>query len=87
MSAQVQPQQHYYSEEDYLDLKEAAEYKSEYHDGEIFIMAAIDVQKIHLHLKGKRQGLELKSFPFQISLSDIYDQVDFEKSNNDKNGL
>ncbi len=47
MSAQVQPQQHYYSEEDYLDLEEAAEYKSEYHDGEIFLMAAIDVQKTH----------------------------------------
>ncbi len=37
--SQIAVQEHYYSKEDYLDLEEQAEYKSEYYDGEIFAMA------------------------------------------------
>ncbi|OAD23139.1 protein containing DUF820, partial [Candidatus Thiomargarita nelsonii] len=36
---QVQVQQHYYTPEDYLAIEEDAEYRSEYHDGEILAMA------------------------------------------------
>jgi Uma2 family endonuclease len=39
MSAQVLYQPEYYSIEEYLALEEEAEYKNEYHDGEIFPMA------------------------------------------------
>lgn len=39
MSAQVLYQTEYYSIEEYLALEEMAEYKNEYHDGEIFPMA------------------------------------------------
>jgi Uma2 family endonuclease len=35
---QVQVQQHYYTPEDYLAIEEDAEYRSEYHDGEILAM-------------------------------------------------
>lgn len=37
MPVQVQ-QQHYYTQEEYLALEEKAEYRSEYHDGEIIAM-------------------------------------------------
>ena len=34
-----QPEKKYYSPEEYLQLEEAAEYKSEYYQGEIFAMS------------------------------------------------
>ncbi|RKZ46115.1 MAG: Uma2 family endonuclease [Candidatus Parabeggiatoa sp. nov. 3] len=72
MSAQVQAQQQHYSPEDYLDLEEAAEYKSEYHDGEIFIMAGgtINHNQISLNLCTAMRSV-VKKQGFRVFMADV----------------
>jgi Uma2 family endonuclease len=71
---QTQTEQRYYTREEYLALEETAEYKSEYHDGEIIAMTggttnhnSIIVNLI-AHLKFGLRGSNYKLFTSDVRL-------------------
>ena len=62
----------YYSPEEYLELETAAEYRSEYHDGQIIPMAGgkPNHNKIALNLSGAI-NLALKGTSYDVFMSDL----------------
>ncbi len=66
---QLETPKRYYTPEEYLELEEKAEYKSEYRDGEIVPM-----------IGGTTNHNQID---FQISLTDLYEQVNFAESGED----
>ena len=58
------PKEHYYTPEEYLELERAAEFKSEYYNGEIYAMSGSSpqhsiisvnlIREISTHLRGKK---------------------------------
>ena len=69
MSAQPQP---YYTPEEYLALERAAEYKSEYLDGEIFAMVGTSTQHNVIALNiARRLGNELEDRPCHVYIGDV----------------
>ena len=87
----MQVTQRYYTPEKYLELEEAAEYKSEY-IASFQECILIDQTKINVmqYVKTGRKRWEIRehdledevialhSILFQISLEDLYNKVDFE---------
>ena len=68
----AQQQSHYYSPEEYLQLEELAEYKSEYHDGEILPMTGGTVK--HNQIAGNfyvALKLALKKQNYRIAIGDV----------------
>ncbi|BAP56995.1 hypothetical protein THII_2698 [Thioploca ingrica] len=68
----AQPQSHYYSPEEYLQLEELAEYKSEYHDGKIFPMTGGTTN--HNQIAGNfyvALKLALKKQNYQVAIGDV----------------
>ena len=77
---EVQTRKHTYTLEEYLELEEKALYKSEYHDGEIITMTGVtgNDNKITLAIAAiLLYALRRKKY-FEISLVDIYQDVNFE---------
>ena len=69
MSAQPQP---YYTPEEYLALERAAEYKSEYLDGDIFAMVGTSTQHNAIALNiARRLGNELEDRPCRVYIGDV----------------
>jgi Uma2 family endonuclease len=66
-----QPARKYYTPDEYLALEQAAEFKSEYYQGEIFAMAGSS-------LNHSRIVLKFSSVDFQIILREIYERVKFQ---------
>ncbi|NEQ21939.1 MAG: hypothetical protein F6K28_22610 [Microcoleus sp. SIO2G3] len=79
----------YYSPEEYIALEEAADYKSEYIDGEIIPMAGGSTN--HNQIAGNfyaesfceydesDDAIALSSLSFEVSLADIYNKVNLEQ--------
>ncbi len=69
---QVQTEKHYYTPEEYLALEEKAEYKSEYHDGEIIPMTGGTTN--HNKIAGKFYAqilLVLEDKDYEIYMGDV----------------
>jgi len=69
---QIKAQPHYYTPEEYLELEEAADYKSEYRDGEIVSMAGgtTNHNKIALNFAANL-NLALRGKDYDIYIGDV----------------
>jgi Uma2 family endonuclease len=69
---QIQTASHYYTPEEYLALEEKAEYKSEYHNGEIIPMTGgtTNHNEISLNLATNLK-FYLKKQPYKVYMSDV----------------
>jgi hypothetical protein len=66
-------QQRYYTPEEYLELEEIAEYKSEYIDGQIIPMAGGTINH-----NQEDKAIALVTVPFEISLQYLYNKMNFD---------
>lgn len=64
-----------YTVDEYLALEEAADHKSEYHDGLVYAMAGGSFN--HTILTDLEEVINLQSISCEIPLSRLYEQVDW----------
>ena len=63
------PPKTFLTPEQYLEIERAAEYKSEYFNGEMFAMAGA---------KANHNLIQLESVGCRLALADLYEEVEFE---------